>query len=895
MPDAYENVNMAVRSILTDVIADNEDFQFNDLTPLGSAGILSPFSSVGSQGNMSTMSPMSTSLSPIHATDDYINLTNEVIGESYISILVQPMDKFRFRYRSEMVGTHGSLLGVFNGRKRNKSNVPAVKLHNFLDKAIIRCTLVTTDEGLRIPHAHRLVRRMNGVDKGDPHYIEVSPQNDFTAEFHGMGIIHTARRNVKDEIVFKLREEILEERKRTNINATLNLRDDAQIKADVEVYQKSINLNSVALCFQGFIKDEHNIMRPITAPVYSNPINNLKSALTGELKICRIDKYTSSCEGGEEVFILVEKVSKKNIRIKFFETDDDDIEIWADYGSFSELDVHHQYAMVFRTPPYRDRTITSPKEVFIQLERPSDSACSEPIKFTYKPSDRMIGRKRTRISHSNSSELVQTIFNNDVFLTSTSSNTPLNTESADISKELKQMLDDKCSSGEFRDFVERINSDDLMLYEKLIQQGSEDKLTYDSAPSKKDDKSFAKDVIIDITMNIKLKPNKAIDIIKKALKDRTTYGDSPLHCALRYGQKENVKRIIRLMSLLNKDAEELVNIRNSSGKSPLHYAASQDQPEITKALLMLGADPNITDHYGQMPLHRAVKFPEAERSIDILLAEKEINIEANTDLGWTPLQLAAKAGSYYAVCSLVQTGADVNSTDMTYGRTALHIAVEGSHQDIVEFLLKNTKIDVNKRNFSGNTALHTACVIPGTKAKEICALLMQNGADPHLRNYNRESSVAEGEPMQGVKIETQSEDENLEECTGQSSFDLASNKPDILQLVSGQNEILESMIKEENIDDIHKVWMDVEQEKHLANILDETKGWKKLANFFNFEYLMNVFEQSKTNSTLLLLNYIAIQTNTSLSELQRIFQDIGEEVAATYMSQILSVKQENKF
>ncbi|KAL0117681.1 hypothetical protein PUN28_008825 [Cardiocondyla obscurior] len=868
---------------------------FSDLTPLGSAGILSPFSSVGSQGNMSTMSPMSTSLSPIHATDDYINLTNEVIGESYISILVQPMDKFRFRYRSEMVGTHGSLLGVFNGRKRNKSNVPAVKLHNFLDKAIIRCTLVTTDEGLRIPHAHRLVRRMNGVDKGDPHYIEVSPQNDFTAEFHGMGIIHTARRNVKDEIVFKLREEILEERKRTNINATLNLRDDAQIKADVEVYQKSINLNSVALCFQGFIKDEHNIMRPITAPVYSNPINNLKSALTGELKICRIDKYTSSCEGGEEVFILVEKVSKKNIRIKFFETDDDDIEIWADYGSFSELDVHHQYAMVFRTPPYRDRTITSPKEVFIQLERPSDSACSEPIKFTYKPSDRMIGRKRTRISHSNSSELVQTIFNNDVFLTSTSSNTPLNTESADISKELKQMLDDKCSSGEFRDFVERINSDDLMLYEKLIQQGSEDKLTYDSAPSKKDDKSFAKDVIIDITMNIKLKPNKAIDIIKKALKDRTTYGDSPLHCALRYGQKENVKRIIRLMSLLNKDAEELVNIRNSSGKSPLHYAASQDQPEITKALLMLGADPNITDHYGQMPLHRAVKFPEAERSIDILLAEKEINIEANTDLGWTPLQLAAKAGSYYAVCSLVQTGADVNSTDMTYGRTALHIAVEGSHQDIVEFLLKNTKIDVNKRNFSGNTALHTACVIPGTKAKEICALLMQNGADPHLRNYNRESSVAEGEPMQGVKIETQSEDENLEECTGQSSFDLASNKPDILQLVSGQNEILESMIKEENIDDIHKVWMDVEQEKHLANILDETKGWKKLANFFNFEYLMNVFEQSKTNSTLLLLNYIAIQTNTSLSELQRIFQDIGEEVAATYMSQILSVKQENKF
>lgn len=895
MPDAYENFNMAIRSILTsNVIADNEDPYFlpNDLTPIGSTGILSPFSS-GSQGNMSVTSPMSTSSSPMHGTDDYINLTNAVLGEAYLSILVQPMDKFRFRYRSEMVGTHGSLLGIFNGRKRNKNSVPTVKLHNFMDKAIIRCTLVTTDEDLRIPHAHRLVRRIDSIDKGDPHYIEVSPQNDFTAEFNSMGIIHTARRNIKDEIVRKLSEEILEERRRLNRNVTLSLRDDAQIKADVEQYQKSINLNSVALCFQAFIRDEYNIMRPITMPVYSNPVNNLKSALTGELKICRIDKYTSSCEGGEEVFILVEKVSKKNIKIKFFEIDDDDTEIWIDYGRFSELDVHHQYAMVFRTPPYRDRNITSPKKVFIQLERPSDSACSEPIKFTYKPSDRMIGRKRTRVSHSSSMEWAQTTFN-DTLLTNTPSNMPSSNDSADISKELNKMLDDRCSSSEFREFVAHINSDDLMMYEyDLLHQDGEDKLTYDGVPNKKDDKSFAKDIIVEMIQNIKIKPNKAKDIIKKSLKDRTTYGDSPLHCAFRYGQKDNVKRILMLMSTLNTDAEELVNIRNSSGKSPLHYAASQDQPEVTKALLMLNADPNIADHYGQMPLHRAVKFPEAEGSIDVLLAEKDINIEANTDLGWSPLQLAAKAGSYHAVRSLVKAGADVNSTDMTYGRTALHIAVEGGHKDILEFLLKNTKIDVNRRNFSGNTALHTAIVIPGMKSKEICALLLKYGADPHLRNYNRESSIVERESMQDIKTEVHSENENLEECAGQSSFDLASNKPDILQLVSGQNDMsVDNTIKEENIDDQQKVWMDADQEKQLASILDETKGWKKLAHHFNFNYLLNIFEQSSTSTTLLLLNYIAIQTDTSLSELQSILHDLNEEDAAIYMGQILSVKHE---
>lgn len=41
---------------------------------MGSTGGLSPYS--GSQGNMSITSPMSISSSPMHVTDNYINLTN---------------------------------------------------------------------------------------------------------------------------------------------------------------------------------------------------------------------------------------------------------------------------------------------------------------------------------------------------------------------------------------------------------------------------------------------------------------------------------------------------------------------------------------------------------------------------------------------------------------------------------------------------------------------------------------------------------------------------------------------------------------------------------------------------------------------------------------------------
>lgn len=87
----------------------------------------------------------------------------------------------------------------------------------------------------------------------------------------------------------------------------------------------------------------------------------------------------------------------------------------------------------------------------------------------------------------------------------------------------------------------------------------------------------------------------------------------------------------------------------------------------------------------------------------------------------------------------------------------------------------------------------------------------------------------------------------------------------ILQLVSGQSDtLIDDTIKckEENIDDTQKVWMTADQEKQLASILDETKGWKKLAHRFNFEYLLNIFEQS-SSSTLLLLNYIAVRISFS--------------------------------
>lgn len=36
--------------------------------------------------------------------------------------------------------------------------------------------------------------------------------------------------------------------------------------------------------------------------------------------------------------------------------------------------------------------------------------------------------------------------------------------------------------------------------------------------------------------------------------------------------------------------------------------------------------------------------------------------------------------------------------------------------------------------------MHTAVVHTGVRAKELCALLIQYGADPYIQNHNRESN-----------------------------------------------------------------------------------------------------------------------------------------------------------
>lgn len=64
-------------------------------------------------------------------------------------------------------------------------------------------------------------------------YLTLQHYMCFHFRFNAMGIIHTARKYVKDEIIRKLRFKALEKRKRVNSNATLSIRDEAQVDFNI--------------------------------------------------------------------------------------------------------------------------------------------------------------------------------------------------------------------------------------------------------------------------------------------------------------------------------------------------------------------------------------------------------------------------------------------------------------------------------------------------------------------------------------------------------------------------------------------------------------------------------------------------------------------------------------
>ncbi|KAI2663052.1 Transcription factor p65 [Labeo rohita] len=341
-------------------------------------------------------------------------------GPPYVEIIEQPKARgMRFRYKCE-----GRSAGSIPGEKSNDTTKthPAIKVHNYSGPLRVRISLVTKNQPYK-PHPHELVGKdcKHGYYEADlqerrihstkfsiwasetSHHISrcflfgLTDARSWEAPSCGRKPFVSrlqrclcfdpfAERSADSFLSFSFQNLGIQCVKKKDVG-------DAVSFPEPKIWEEEYDLNAVRLCFQVSITLPGGDLYPLE-PVVSQPIYDNRAPNTAELKICRVNRNSGSCRGGDEIFLLCDKVQKEDIEVRFFQ------DSWESKGSFSQADVHRQVAIVFRTPPYRDTNLTEPVRVKMQLRRPSDREVSEPMDFQYLPSDPdehrlMEKRKRT--------------------------------------------------------------------------------------------------------------------------------------------------------------------------------------------------------------------------------------------------------------------------------------------------------------------------------------------------------------------------------------------------------------------------------------------------------------------------------------------------------------------
>lgn len=197
-----------------------------------------------------------------------------------------------------------------------------------------------------------------------------------------------------------------------------------------------------------------------------------------------------------------------------------------------------------------------------------------------------------------------------------------------------------------------------------------------------------------------------------------------------------------------------VNISNSFGKRPIHYAARLRNEDILRLLLEYGADISIADdeqftalhfasennnmeildllfsfgaistknHEGKTPFHLA-NF-RIQPDVTRFFLNHNVNIHEKDNDSETVLFNAVRGGVISNVQGLLNAGLDVNEKN-SEGDTPFHIACSQNDFEMVKYLFKFVKY-IDSVNNQGLTALHVACA---NSNLDIVSFLLGNNAN----------------------------------------------------------------------------------------------------------------------------------------------------------------------
>lgn len=181
-------------------------------------------------------------------------------------------------------------------------------------------------------------------------------------------------------------------------------------------------------------------------------------------------------------------------------------------------------------------------------------------------------------------------------------------------------------------------------------------------------------------------------------------------------------RLASIRTLLPEMAD--VDLATPRGKTALMAAAGRGDAGLTAALLEAGAAVDAANKLGGTALiHAALAGDPATLA---LLLNRGARPDRQAANGWSALMMAAAKGRTAALDLLIARGADPDLADV-FGWTPLMRAIDNRHFDAARRLLDHPKVDVERANHRGQTALHLA-VIGGPR--DLVRRLLDRGASP---------------------------------------------------------------------------------------------------------------------------------------------------------------------
>lgn len=167
-------------------------------------------------------------------------------------------------------------------------------------------------------------------------------------------------------------------------------------------------------------------------------------------------------------------------------------------------------------------------------------------------------------------------------------------------------------------------------------------------------------------------------------------------------------------------------------KSPLMLAAEYGWIDIIDYLLLNDVDINLETSNGHTALMIAVINKQID-VIDILLQNKRCQINLQDHNGYTAIFFALEKGYLQILHKLIANGSNIwhlNKLEESLLYRAVFVHPAYTDIDIINYLI-SLELDVNIQNIYGNTPLMWSAKCGN---KEIVKILIENGADPTIKN-----------------------------------------------------------------------------------------------------------------------------------------------------------------